>query len=198
MQKHVMLPKIKTNGLVVQELDNELLVYDLATNQACCLNQAAIQVMECCDGQTKADAAAVRLGMPEDMLWGTLERFRNAGLLEDKFDEPLASNTVSRRRMLQQAAALGIAMPIISSLVAPSALDAASCVGQNQPCTGSSSSQCCPGGTCVNTESGPTGFTCVGCVAIGAPCTIGGTACCAGAVCIQIEPGFSTCQQIAA
>lgn len=190
MQKHVILPKIKTNDLVVQELDNELLIYDLATNQACCLNRAAIQVMECCDGQTKADAAAVRLGMPEDMLWGTLERFRHAGLLEDEFGEPLASNTVSRRRMLRQAAALGIAMPIISSLVAPSALAAASCVGTNQPCTGSSSSQCCPGGTCQNTESGPTGFTCVGCVPAGAPCSVGGTACCSGGFCAQVDGVF--------
>ena len=159
MQKKVMLPKVKTHGLVVQELHNELLVYDLATNQACCLNRAAIQVMECCDGNTRAEAAAVRLGMPEDMLWATLEGFRKAGILEDEFDEPLASNTVSRRRMLRQAAALGIALPIVSSLVAPSALDAASCIGQSQPCT--STPQCCPGSTCVFTEAGPTGFQCL-------------------------------------
>ena len=44
------LPKAKTSEILVQELENELLVYDLKTNKAFCLNETSAIVFQLCDG----------------------------------------------------------------------------------------------------------------------------------------------------
>ena len=43
-------PMARQNGLVVQEMPDEVLVYDLDTNKAHCLNQSAALVWKSCDG----------------------------------------------------------------------------------------------------------------------------------------------------
>ena len=43
-------PMARQNGLVVQEMPDEVLVYDLDTNKAHCLNQSAAFVWKSCDG----------------------------------------------------------------------------------------------------------------------------------------------------
>ena len=43
-------PMARQNGLVVQEMPDEVLVYDLDTNKAHCLNNSAALVWRACDG----------------------------------------------------------------------------------------------------------------------------------------------------
>ena len=43
-------PMARQNGLVVQEMPDEVLVYDLDSNKAHCLNQSAAFVWRSCDG----------------------------------------------------------------------------------------------------------------------------------------------------
>ena len=45
-------PLARKRGLVVRELPEEVLVYDLDTHKALCLNRTAALVWKCCDGQT--------------------------------------------------------------------------------------------------------------------------------------------------
>jgi len=40
----------RQNGIVVQEMPDEVLVYDLDSNKAHCLNQSAALVWKSCDG----------------------------------------------------------------------------------------------------------------------------------------------------
>lgn len=44
-------PVARQSGLVVQEMPEEVLVYDLETNKAHCLNQSAAFVWKSCDGK---------------------------------------------------------------------------------------------------------------------------------------------------
>ena len=46
------LPRARIDGLVIKELPNETLVYDLERDEAHCLNQAAALVWKHCDGKT--------------------------------------------------------------------------------------------------------------------------------------------------
>ena len=49
-------PKARQHGLVIQEMPDEVLVYDLDTNKAHCLNRSAALVWRSCDGNnTVAD-----------------------------------------------------------------------------------------------------------------------------------------------
>ena len=43
-------PQVRRSGLVVQERPDEVLVYDLNTNKAHCLNESAAVVFHACDG----------------------------------------------------------------------------------------------------------------------------------------------------
>jgi hypothetical protein len=189
------LPVLRTDDLVVKELPNEVLIYDLENNKAYCLNETARAVMQECDGKKTADDAVsvlnARLKTPvnEEMVWLAIDQLKKAGMVADDYILPVQTSRVSRRKMLQSAAALGLALPMVTALVAPTSIHAQSnCVGQNQPCISTAGPECCPGSACFNTETGPTGFQCVGCIALGQPCTIGGTACCSGS-CFDTETG---------
>ena len=45
-------PKCRTKNLIVREMENEVLVYDLEGNCAVCLNQTSALIWKLCDGQT--------------------------------------------------------------------------------------------------------------------------------------------------
>ena len=46
------LPKKRKEGIIVKELPDEVLVYDLDRDKAHCLNHSAAAVWERCDGRT--------------------------------------------------------------------------------------------------------------------------------------------------
>jgi len=46
-----MLPNSRTRDLVLQNTGDELLVYDLITNRAICLNHTSVMVWQMCDGK---------------------------------------------------------------------------------------------------------------------------------------------------
>jgi hypothetical protein len=48
------LARKRKQGLVIKELPDEVLVYDLDRNKAHCLNHSAAEVWERCDGRTTA------------------------------------------------------------------------------------------------------------------------------------------------
>ena len=58
-------PLARKEGLVIQELPDEVLVYDLDRDRAHCLNQTAAFVWQRCDGRTStveiADRKSTRL-----------------------------------------------------------------------------------------------------------------------------------------
>jgi hypothetical protein len=128
-------PLARSSGILVEELDGETLIYDLATHEAHCLNRAATLVWRRSDGKTSAEALADLLpqaDLPRDMdlVWLALDRLDRAGLLAE-YGESAPKKMISRRdvvRALGATAGLTLALPAVSSLVAPLAAQAASCV----------------------------------------------------------------------
>ena len=196
------LPLLRTENLVVKELPNEILIYDLENNKAYCLNETARLIMNECNGVNSVDDSIISLNrklntkLDEEMIWMVINQFQEFNLIEKGYEIPVQTTKVSRRRILQTAAALGIALPIVTSLVAPIAAHAQSgCIKQGQPCAGLQDTACCQGAQCVNTEAPPTGFQCIGCIPLGQACTIGGVVCCGGASCASGQTGL-VCQFI--
>ena len=58
MNSATRLPRSRTENLVVRELDDETLVYDMDRNEAHCLNRTVALVWNQCDGKTTATQAA--------------------------------------------------------------------------------------------------------------------------------------------
>jgi hypothetical protein len=149
-------PKMRRQGLVVDELPDEVLVYDLERDQAHCLNRTAALVWQSCDGNTTPSEIARRLKLEldadgkkdsrEEMVWLALDQLERNHLLEDAVAVPAQFARLSRRRMMRNLGlAAAIAVPLVTSIVAPTAVQAATCGTVNQPC---SPGTCCPGLSC--------------------------------------------------
>jgi len=125
-------PLARTNGLVVQEVPNEVLVFDMETNEAHCLNETAAMVWKYCDGKTSVPQIAEILGegkdsVSDDLIWLAIDQLNEHKLLEKEVETKFAGQ--SRREVLRKIGlASMIALPIIASMAAPrSALAATSC-----------------------------------------------------------------------
>jgi hypothetical protein len=131
-------PLARTNGLVVQEVPNEVLVFDMETNEAHCLNETAAMVWKYCDGKTSVPQIAEILGegkdsVSDDLIWLAIDQLNEHKLLEKEVATKFAGQ--SRREVLRKIGlASMIALPIIASMAAPrSVLAAVSCACGNNP-----------------------------------------------------------------
>ncbi len=148
-------PQSRVSDVVMKEMPNEVLLYDLARHKAHCLNHTAALIWKYCDGATSVAIITQRLAqslhrsIKEEVVWLALEQLSHADLLETKLRMPAALRVQPRRRMLRQLAALSVLVPTVTSIIAPTAQAANSCVGQ--PC--SSDAQCACS-DCCNTVIG--------------------------------------------
>jgi hypothetical protein len=157
-------PKVRKEKLIVQQFKDELLVYDKQSHKAHCLNGTAALVWKRCDGRTSVTEISRRLGkemegeavVDERLVWYALKQFERDHLLEEKLDIPARMMAsvgagINRRRMIKVLGlAAVVAVPLVTSMAAPHAGDAVSCLGPGATCT--TSVQCCNGlcngGTC--------------------------------------------------
>jgi hypothetical protein len=139
MAKPADAPPSKRDGLVVQSIDGELIVYDPETHNAHSLNRPAAAVFGCIDGKTPVSAIARKLGAAasERSVRVALERLSEAGLLK----APVAAG----RRAIVRGLAVA-AVPVVTSIVVPKANAAASCGGASARCT---LTPCCPSHRCT-------------------------------------------------
>lgn len=123
----------RTEGLVIQEMSDEVLVYDLNTNKAHSLNQTAAFVWKQCDGKnTVTDIAALlekefHAPVQEDLVWLAIDQLGKDDLLEAKETASPISG-MSRREVVKRIGlASVVALPIVASLIAPSTALAGTC-----------------------------------------------------------------------
>ena len=146
------LPKCRTKDIIIKQLDDETLIYDLKTHEATCLNEAASAIYKDCDGSLSIEDLCDLHGEFETTT--ALAKFHKADLIEGGFDMP---SLVSRRDALRKitgGARLGMAVasiPAIATIAVPTAAQAASCVGEDGFCI--ENSDCCPGFTCYQLTS---------------------------------------------
>jgi hypothetical protein len=149
------MPSARRAGLVVRELDEEVLVYDEEAHRAHCLNRTAALVWKSCDGETPVRAIAERVGeafssgISEEVVWLALERLAESGLLAPSARGHAPQGLVSRRRMIGRLAlAAAISVPLVTSIVSPTPAEAQS------PCNESNCPppRCCSGGLCLPEE----------------------------------------------
>ena len=133
MTRHGRLPLSRTDNLVVRELDDETLVYDVERDEAHCLNQTATLVWQQCDGKTTAAQAArilqdhLDVKVDTDLVWLAVKQLKRFHLVAPSTKAP----AVSRRDLvLKYAPALAL-LPVIVSITSPVPAQAASCGG---PC----------------------------------------------------------------
>jgi hypothetical protein len=141
---------------VIQELPDEVLVYDLERDRAHCLNETAAFVWQRCDGRNSIAQIARTLGnqlnceVDQKIVWLALDQLGRNHLLETHPAAPPAMSGMNRRAMVR---ALGltaaVAFPLVTSILAPTAQAATSCGKTGAVCI--DSTQCCTGSVCDQT-----------------------------------------------
>lgn len=156
------MPQARRSGLIIQEVDSEILIYDQNTNKAHCLNQTAAKVWKYCDGETTLAEACTALSceletpVDEKLVWYAVDQFSKDNLLDKDIEPPAFIIAGMNRRQLVRTLGLAavVAVPLVTSIVAPTPVQAATCMPPGQPC--GTAAQCCsglctgaPAGTCA-------------------------------------------------
>lgn len=126
-------PRSRTADIVVTELDDEVLIYDLKINKAYSLNETSALVWKLCDGQRSLSEISRLVGeklnasVDEGLVWLALDQLRQSDLIEHETALPDSLAGLSRRQVMRKIGlAATIALPLVSSLVAPTPAAAAS------------------------------------------------------------------------
>ena len=132
-QENTSRPVARKIDLVTREMPDEVLVYDLKTHQAHCLNQTAAIVWKYCNGKNSVTDIAELLALEtstaidEAATWLAIERLGKANLLEVRVTPPAGSPRLSRRETVKRLGlGFALAVPVVMSVVAPAAAAAGS------------------------------------------------------------------------
>jgi hypothetical protein len=152
-KENAQLPVARTEGLIVEQVGAETVVFDEDTSQAHGLNPLAAAVFAGSDGHTSvtqlAEFASGRLGEPVDVdqVQDALVQLDELGLMAS------APNVISRRAMLRKTAAgaavgAAFATPLVTSILTPA-------YAQTSP------GEDCPAGICATQGNGDDFCACV-------------------------------------
>lgn len=126
-------PKSLQHNIIVQELVDELLIYNTQTARAHCLNQTARLIWDECDGEKSvaeiSRAVSRKTGsiIDESSVWLAVEQFERDGLLANGTEMILPARNFSRREAIRRAGLTAVvALPLVTSIVAPPAANALS------------------------------------------------------------------------
>jgi hypothetical protein len=132
-------PKSRKDNLVIQELEGEVLIYDLEKNKAFCLNETSALVWQACDGSRTianiTDVVGKQLNsqVNEDVIWLALDQLSKESLVEKQTELGSKFSGLSRREVVKKVGLASlVALPMIATLTAPVAAQTGTCV-QNAP-----------------------------------------------------------------
>lgn len=158
-------PVFRKEDIVTQELNGEVLIYDLKNHNAYCLNETSAMVWQACDGSKSAAQIASALGekldqnISEDYVWLAIDQLKEKQLVDCPADRPVFAGMNRREVIRKVGLSTLVALPVISMLAAPTAAQAqsggvcgtaaCSCTFNNnvQPRCQANGQQCPPAGT---------------------------------------------------
>ena len=167
-------PKARKQGLLVRDLGDEVVVYEVESHRGHSLNRTATLVWRASDGRRTVAGIAAQLGrelgVPADepLVRFALQKLREARLLEAGARE---AATLTRRQVARRIGQAAL-LPVVISLFAPRPSEAATC-----------NVVICSGGvcTCGSGDGGKScwnGFDCSSYLCYGTQCcAVGGSPC---------------------
>lgn len=159
------LPKARQSNIVLQDLGDELLIYDLKYDRALCLNKIAREVWQACSGSNTTEEIAQvvskkgRIVVNEALVKLTIKQIKEERLLENEIEFENEFDTLSRREVVKRIGLASLtALPVISAITAPAAVNAQStCIPIGATCPPNSTNCClppvcnnCPPTICLN------------------------------------------------
>ena len=148
MRQHKDLPVARDEGLLVEHVGDETVVFDADTKEAHCLSALAAVIFANCDGRTTveslAEIASRRMNEPIEtaQVLDALAQLEERDLMEPRAPSQIGH---TRRGVIRKTAVMGgavAATPLITSILAPASYAAATPGCGTDP----ENVQCCPCG----------------------------------------------------
>jgi hypothetical protein len=195
--------KTRTRGVLVEQLGDELVVYDVDADRVHHLNAAALAVYQAATDhatvQGLIDASPVAdPGAAAAATWEALAALDQAGLLEGPITIP--STGMDRRRFLRNLGIASVALPLVTTIATQSPAFAAcqASVGSTATCTTTASTPCCAASATCTTNPAIAPAATVCCYPRGTTTQVAGTcsagvntACCSGTCATTGNQGVS-------
>lgn len=131
-------------NVLVQELENELLLYDLKRDKAFCLNETSMLIWNLCDGKNTVEdirrqvSIQLKIQITDEIIWLALDNLKREQLLSNPQEININFNGLNRREVIRKVGfSTMVALPLISAIVSPIAAAA-----QSQSCSGLTFCQC--------------------------------------------------------
>ncbi len=157
-------PESRQSDILVQDLDDELLIYDLQVNKVFCLNQTSALVFQLCDGARTAleisELMSKKLGLliSEEFVWLALQELEKKNLLGHSGELTDHLTSLSRRKMIKSVGLSSMAaLPIIASVAVPTAAQQDSTLPLFSRCSVPGN---CMSNNCASTSYLPVGMFC--------------------------------------
>lgn len=144
MHEHGSLPRARKDDLLVEELGEELLLYDRDSHTAHCLSPIAACLWRHCDGEHDVTKLAELTGAGESLIADALHELREKDLLAA--EPELMQSTIpgiSRREAIGRAARYGAAAAAGSLIVSATAATPAMASSGEEPCEPNKGTNCC-------------------------------------------------------
>lgn len=125
-----MKPRAKRDGLLSEDVGDELIVYDENRHRGHCLNRTAALVWRHADGErTIADLAAILQAeldpvADQSLVWHTVDRLNAAHLLDEPPLRSADEMRAARRQFISKIGLVGVAtllLPLVTSVAPPPA-----------------------------------------------------------------------------
>src|SRR5215831_6970231 len=127
-------PMARNDGLAIRKLQDEVLIYDLERHRVHCLSQTAANVWTACNGERTVpqivDHMSGQMGssIQEEIVLLALQDLTRRHLLVGDLSV-LDSQNISRRDLIRRLGlTAAVALPLVSSLIAPKAAQASTCL----------------------------------------------------------------------
>jgi hypothetical protein len=154
-----MRPDARRDGLLFEEVGDELVIYDLQRHRAHQLNRTAALVWRHCDGQktiaelTQIVQDGLDPAIQEALVRQALEQLGRARLLQEPLPRRAGAARLTRRqalRKLGKTAALALLVPAVTSIFAPAPLSAGvnSFTCNSNPCVNACADKCSSNADC--------------------------------------------------
>lgn len=114
------------NNILVQEMDKELLLYDLNRDKVFCLNETSMTIWNLCDGENSVEdirrkvSVQLKTSINEEFIWLALEKFKGEQLLGNHQEIEIDFKGLSRREVIKKVGfATAISLPLIMTITSP-------------------------------------------------------------------------------
>ena len=126
----VQKPRARTDDLVIEEVDDELLVYDSTNKRGHCLSATAARVWRACDGHSDVSALSEALELNAEVVSQALDELEALELLDTQGVKVVQAGSgngdgLTRRQLARRSATVGAgiaAAPLVYSINVSSAM----------------------------------------------------------------------------